>query len=275
MRISEVYFPSSAAETLELLRSNPDIQLLAGGTEIVGGQTMRVVEFPGQVASIAKIQELRKTIRTEQFLELGCCTTLTGLMTLAPGTLPQPLPAVVRSIANHGIRNIATIGGNLCSHKRFMDLWPFLACMDAQVELRSPSGARWASVTHLCGEDGSPFIPKTTLLARIRIPLYSYNFIFYRKLGSTLFPGPKTALFVCMANVERGKIEDFRLAFSGLKAFRLKDREMAIGGKKISAGPKEIKAIVDDYTESFAAQGWFDQRLFLSLLEEAFERLFA
>lgn len=275
MRISEAYNPSSAAEIIELLRANPEIQLLAGGTEIVGSQTARVIEFPAQVASIARVQELRKTLRTEQFLELGCCTTLTGLLTLTPGTLPQPLPAVIGALANHAIRNIATIGGNLCSRSRFMDLWPFLACMDAQAELRSPTGTRWASVSHLCGEDGNPYFPKATLLARIRIPLYSYNFIFFRKLGPAGIPGPETASFVCLANIDRGKIEDFRLAFAGMKAFRLKDREMSIAGKKTVAAAKEIRAITDCYVEAFAVTDWFDHRLFLSLLEEAFGRLFS
>ena len=275
MRISEAYYPSTSAETLELLSENPDSQLMAGGTEIVGSQTSRVIEFPAQVISIAKVKELKKTVRTEQFLELGSCTTLTGLLSLSAGTLPQPLPDVIRSIGNHAIRNLATIGGNLCSRNRFMDLWPLLACMDAQVELRSSSGVRWASVSHLCGEDGTPFFPKATLLARVRIPLYSYNFIFYKKLGSALYPGPQTASFVCIANIDRGKIADFRLAFSGIKAFRLKDREMAITGKKTTSNPREIQAVIDDYMESFSSQDWFDSHLFLSLLEEAFERLFA
>ncbi|HWR10855.1 MAG TPA: FAD binding domain-containing protein [Rectinemataceae bacterium] len=275
MRISEAYHPSSTAEILGLIRANPEIQILAGGTEIVGSQTSRVLEFPSQVASIAKAQELRKTFRTEQFIELGSCTTLTGLLSLAPGTLPEPLFDVIGSIANHAVRNLATIGGNLCCRSRFMDLWPYLACMDAQVELKTVGGTRWASVSHLCDEEGNPYFPKATLLTRVRIPLYSYNFIFFRKLGPVLFPGPDTASFVCMANIDRGKIEDFRMVFAGAKAFRLKDREMSIAGKKTTSAAKEVQAIIDDYMDAFKNQGWFDHRLFLSLLEEAFERLFA
>jgi CO/xanthine dehydrogenase FAD-binding subunit len=274
VRISEVYYPASVAEILDLLRANPEIQILAGGTEIAGSQTSRFLEFPGQVASIAKVQELRKTTRTEQFLELGCCTTLTGLSTLTSGMLPQPLPTVVGSIANRAVRNLATIGGNLCSRTRFMDLWPFLACMDAQVELRSPSGMRWASVSHLCGEDGSLQFPKATILSRVRIPLYSYNFIFFRKLSHSLFPDSDTATFVCLANIESDKIEDFKLAFAGDRAFRLKDREMAIAGKKTGSAPKEVRAVMEDYMDGFSSQDWFDPRLFRSLLEEAFGRLF-
>jgi len=274
VRISEIYYPASAAETVNLLRDNPEMLLLAGGSEIVGSQTSRVLDFPAQVVSISKVQELKKTVRTEQFLEIGCCTTLTGLLTLSAGLLPEPLPSVIKSIANHAIRNIATIGGNLCSRQRLMDLWPFLSCMDAQIELRSSSETRWASLLHLCDDKGSPSFPPSTLLSRIRIPLYSYNFLFYRKLGASVFPGSDTAYFVCMANLRHDAIDDFRLVFAGEKAFRLKETEMAIAGKKTASGQKEIRSLIESYIEPFSRLGIFDRRVFLALLEEAFGRLF-
>jgi CO/xanthine dehydrogenase FAD-binding subunit len=271
--ISEIYFPETIAETLELLRANPELQLMAGGTEIVGTQPTRSISLERQVASIFRIKELRKTVRTEQFLELGSCTTLTGLRALASGTLPEPLYEVIGGIANHGIRNLATIGGNLCCKGRFMDLWPVLTCLDAQIELRSSSGTRWAGVSHLCGEDGSPRFPPATLMSRIRIPLFTYNFIFVRSMGGNALPGPDTATFACMANLGRDKIEDFRLVFAGTKAFRLKEHEMAIDGKRRRLKGKELQALVDYYTEAFSSQNWFDQALFASLTQEAFERL--
>lgn len=274
MRISEVYYPATIAEILELLRRNPDIQFVAGGTEIVGSQTDRALDLRPQLASIAKTPELRRTVRNEQFLETGCCTTLTGLLTLAPGLLPHPIPDLVRSIANHGIRNIATIGGNLCSRQRFMDLWPLLACMDAQAELLSPAGARWINISHFCNAEGLPDFPKTTLLARIRIPLYAYNFVFFKKLGAWGYPGPETALFICLANIQRERIEDFRLIFAGLRAFRQKDTEMLIVGKKTGIPAREARALVQSYIEAFQGQTWFDQRVFSALVEENFRRLF-
>ena len=273
MRISEVYFPETIAETLELLRANSELQLVAGGTEIVGSQPTRSIALERQVASIVKIKELRKTVRTEQFLELGSCTTLTGLRTLAAGTLPEPLYDVIGGIANHGVRNIATLGGNLCCKSRFMDLWPVLACLDAQIELRSAAGARWAGLSHLCGEDGSPRFPPATLMARIRIPLFAYNFIFVRSLGGNALPGPRTATFACMANLGRDKIEDFRLIFAGTKAFRLKEHEMAVDGRRRGMKGKEMQSLVDYYADAFSAQSWYDQRLFAALAQEAFERL--
>jgi CO/xanthine dehydrogenase FAD-binding subunit len=262
------------AEILHLLEANPELQLIAGGTEIVGAQSSRSLDFPRQVASISKVQELRKTMRTEQFLEVGACSTLTGLLGLSAGNLQPPLPEVIATIGNHAVRNTATIGGNLCSRNRFMDLWPFLACMDAQVELRSSQGSRWASVSHLKGKDDSPFLPPATLLSRIRLPLRSFEFLFWRKLGRPGFPMDSTANFVCMATRERGKIEEFRLAFAGRKAFRNRDLELSLSGRKAGMPEKELRGLVAAWAESFSAVDWFDRRYFIALLEEAFERLF-
>lgn len=274
MKLSEVFYPADIPEILGLLRKSPDIMLLAGGSQVVGSQTSRVIDLPEQLASIARVQELRKTIRTEQFLEMGACTTLTGILGLSQGSLPEPLSLIIQGIGNRAVRNIATIGGNLCCKSRFLDLWPLLSCMDAQVEFRSSLGTRWASVSHLSGEDGRPLIPQASLLSRVRIPLYNYDFVFYRKLGNSLFPSKDSAVFICLANLNRGKVEDFRLAFSGEKAFRLKDKEMSISGKKTSSPRKELKIIIDEYRKAFEAQAWFDSRPFYALLEEVFGRLF-
>ena len=275
MKISEIHYPATIGETVTLLEANPGILLLAGGTEIVGSQTARVIDLPNQVASIARIAELRKTMKTEQFIELGACTTLTGLLTLSKGILPDPLPSLIHSIANQGVRNMATLGGNLCSKRGFMDLWPLLACMDAQVELRSAGWSRWASVSHLCDLEGEPYLPPATLLTRIRIPIYSYNFIFLRKFGSSPLASPARACFVCLANLSGDKIEDFRLAISGMKAFRLRDLEMTVSGRRRSGSKKEMGSFVADYEDAFGSPTWFDGRVFSALVEESFERLYS
>ncbi len=274
MRISEVHFPETIQELVSLLSKSPEIQLLAGGTEIAGSQASRSLLLGPDVASIAKIRELRKTSRTEQYLEVGACTTLTGLLGLSLGVLPEPLASVIHGIANHAVRNIATIGGNLCSRIRFMDLWPILTCLDTQAEIRSPEGTRWVSLWHFADEGGNPAFPAAALLTRLRIPLRSYNFSFIRKLGAPGYPTEETALFVCIANASRSKIEEFRLAFAGKRAFRNRDLELSVSGRKSSLSPKEILALSDAFKESYSKREFIDPRLFASLLEEALEGLF-
>ncbi len=274
MRSSDIHLPKTLAEALEIIEANPEILPVAGGSEIVGSQYGRLIDFPESILSISKLRELRKTQRTEQFLEVGACTTMTGLLGLPKGTLPSPLGEAIRGIGNLGIRNIATLGGNLCSHRHFMDLWPFLASMDAQIEIRSASVSRWASVYHLADEKGSPALPPRTLVTRIRIPLVSYNFTFFKKIGPRGIPGPENAYFVCLGLIRHGKVDMFKLIFSGAKAFRVKDLEMLLLGRRIEGPIREIQGIAQSYKQSLEKQDWFDGRVFGGILDECLSRLF-
>jgi hypothetical protein len=48
---------------------------------------------------------------------------------------------------------------------------------------------------------------------------------------------------------------------------------MSIDGKRRGLKGRELQSMVDFYIEAFASQDWYDQRLFASLAQEAFERL--
>lgn len=274
MTISEIYYPESIGAALKLLHEYPDTLLLAGGTGVSGAQHDRALLLPPKVACISRLPELRRTIRTEQFLETGSCTTLTGLLSLAGGMLPEPLPAVIGGIGHRAVRNIATLGGNICAKDRFMDLWPFLACMDTQIEIRSSSEAFWASVSHLAGRDGRPTFPEESILSRVRIPHHRFNFIYYKQFGKCFRPGGDMATLACMANAERNRINSFRLVYAGEKAYRRKDLEITVEGRRLPMSARELADKADDYKAGFAGLGAGDVRIFSGLLDDIFERLF-
>jgi len=273
VRISEIFYPSSLNELLELAASNPGIKLLAGGTELAGRQTSRALEFPEQIVSIARIPELRKTARSEQYVEVGSATTLSGLLSLSSGALPFPLPAAIHTIANGAVRNAATLGGNLCCKWRFMDLWPFLTCLDAQIELRSRHVSRWANLGHLCDEKGLPSVPNGAILTRVRIPVHEHNFVFQKKIGNSRFPSPETASFVCIADIDQNKIGTFKLIFAGEKALRNKDIENSLIGRRIPLTQKESQQVIEAYSEAFEKLTGHKSFQLDALVEESLSRL--
>lgn len=274
MLISEIHYPTSLSDALALLDEQPETLLLAGGTEIAGVQVSRFFQFPPSIACISKIPELKKTTRTEQFMDFGSCTTLTGLLSLGPGILPPPLTHVIQSIGNPAIRNIATIGGNVASRRQFMDLWPFLVCMDAQIEIKNRITSHWANIFYLANTANAPFFPEKSILTRIRIPLTEFSNIFYRKIGGQGFPDQESAMFVCMVEIQQNKIENFRLVFSGKKVFRLQEIELSLFGKKISHESRELAAARQEYIREFGRNGFTHPGIFSSLVTEAFTALF-
>ena len=269
---TEVLFPATAQELLQALKDEPETLIVAGGTEYAGRQSDRKLSFPPRVASIAKIPELRKTVKTEQFLETGACTTLTGLLSLYP-SIPPLLAETLRRIGNPALRNIATIGGNLFCSERFQDLWPALACMDAQIEVRTFTKSYWLNISHLAGKDSRPDIPKGVLLSRVRIPIQQFEFVFARKIGYGTHPSSDTAMFVCAANLERNRIDNFKLVFSGEKAFRSKDTELSLTGRHFPLSEREGQALYEEYMAKFDSLDFFDRRVFSSMLEETISRI--
>ena len=89
MLASEIYFPESLQETLDLMRTRPEALLYAGGTEILRTQSEPYVRFPREILSIGGIPELRQVLLTERFVEIGAAVTLAEILELRENAVPE------------------------------------------------------------------------------------------------------------------------------------------------------------------------------------------
>ncbi|MBN2489923.1 MAG: xanthine dehydrogenase family protein subunit M [Planctomycetes bacterium] len=135
------------APTLEeaadaLARHAPDVRVLAGGTDLlVDLKTGRVAV--GHLVSIRRIEALRGIEETSEGLRIGALTTITALLR-SPAIQARyaPLLEAAGRMAAPQIRNVATIGGNICGAVPCADLPPILMTLAASVELWSRAGQR-------------------------------------------------------------------------------------------------------------------------------------
>jgi len=111
--------PASVDDVLRELAEHPgECLLVAGGTDAVPNLKHRLHE-PRRVVSLARVRELRGVRRTADGLELGALTTLSQLAReplLAPDFAAVALAASL--VASPQIRNMGTLGGNLCLDTR-------------------------------------------------------------------------------------------------------------------------------------------------------------
>lgn len=247
MLLSEIHYPKDLAEALDAVARHPGALIYAGGTDILREEGDRALAFPTVVICIHKLPELRKAGRTEQFLEFGACVTLSELLELGESALPPLLAHALGGIGTPAIRNLATIGGNLACRERFMDTWPALACLDALVELRDLEGATWMNVNRLAGPEGEPAFPVGGLLTRIRVPIERWDVTVLRKVGNRDYPCPETAVFALAARAEKGILSEFRLAFAGEKALRLRDIEARLIGRSLPLSERERASFGEEY----------------------------
>lgn len=124
----ECDWPYDLADALEALAAHPTAALLAGGTDL-----MVEVNFghakPQHVIALRRIEELRHW----EGRRIGAGVTYTQ-MEFGPH---RALAELARTVGSPQIRNAGTLGGNLATASPAGDSLPFLAAVDAEIELCS------------------------------------------------------------------------------------------------------------------------------------------
>lgn len=127
----EVSYPTDVAEAVDSFGEG--VVALAGGTDL-----MVEVNFghsrPERVVALRRVAELREW----EGGRIGAGVTWRHIERNGPRALAQ----AARTVGSPQIRNAATIGGNVATASPAGDGLPFLAAVDARIELASPEGSR-------------------------------------------------------------------------------------------------------------------------------------
>jgi xanthine dehydrogenase YagS FAD-binding subunit len=119
MQAFEYASPKSLKEATALLGASwADAQVLAGGTDIIS-LMKEDIESPKRVVNIKDIKELGGIGKNGGGLRIGATVTIEDLMTNAAVRSECPsLTEAAHGIASQQIRNMGTIGGDLCQRPR-------------------------------------------------------------------------------------------------------------------------------------------------------------
>ena len=140
--------PATLEEAVTSLGEHgPGASLLAGGTDIVPWMCDDAVA-PQLVVDLKTIPGLDEISRRNGNLHLGALVTLSDL--LASPDIHDGFPLFVEMahvFASTGIRNRATVVGNVCSAVPSCDVGPVALVHDAVLHLVGPGGARDVAIT--------------------------------------------------------------------------------------------------------------------------------
>ncbi len=213
--------PSTIEEALAVIAGgDPAVRLVAGGTDLWPNMKRRHQKAE-TVVSLMKIDELREIAqtngarpRTGTALSIGATTLLDDVV--RSSEVRERFPALARataSISSPPLRNMATLGGNLCLDTRCTyynqteewrrsidyclkeagtvcwvapgssicwahsasDTAPMLSALEATVVLRSRTGSREIPITQLYNNDGIRYlqIHPGEILTEIKVPAAS------------------------------------------------------------------------------------------------------
>ena len=170
MKKYEYYQPRTLSEAhgmMERLKGNA--RYIAGGTDLMIRLKQKIVESEALI-SLRDIEELRG-LEYNGSLRIGSMTLFRDLErnTLITDNF-QALAGAVSVLANPQVRNVATVGGNLCNAAPSAECAPPLLVMDAVLTLEGPGGVRQAPVADFFTGPGKSSMEPAEILSFITVP---------------------------------------------------------------------------------------------------------
>ncbi len=201
--------PGALDEAVSLLAA-PDVQIIAGGTDLIPSLKQRLFA-PRFLVDPRGVRELRGIVPYDGGLTIGAFTTLTEIEHSREIAERYPvLHEAAKTVASPVLRNMGTLGGNICLDTRCLwynqslawrkscgfcikkdgdlchvapggtkcwaafsaDTPPALLCLDAEIEIVSARGRRRLPLADFYTNDGQDRIKlqKDELLTRVLLP---------------------------------------------------------------------------------------------------------
>jgi carbon-monoxide dehydrogenase medium subunit len=155
MRIRPFDFKAAASlqdALIQLDQSGPDARLLAGGTDLVLNMKKKTI-FPSKVISLHLIKNLEYVEEKNGMIHIGAMAKHADLA-INP-ILEKEVSILCQAVGLIGswqVRNIGTIGGNLCNASPAADSAPPLLALDAEVIIATLKGDKTIPITSFfCG----------------------------------------------------------------------------------------------------------------------------
>ena len=246
-RTKDIYFGTSLEEVLYQLRNRSNLKICGGCTYLK--------ELPPVSMIIRNIKEFKLIEKRERYIEIGAGVTLASIMELGEKHVPPVLYQALGSIATPLVRNIATLGGNLCIEPLCGTLFAPLLALDAKLEFRVNSEILSLPMTQFSTFTTGKLVPAGSVLTKVRVPLDEWELSLFRRVGPSWTLNENCASYAFLASIQKETLMNLRIAFCG--ALRLQSRELEnkLIGTKLPLSPKEIQDMLESAGE------YFDQQL--------------
>jgi carbon-monoxide dehydrogenase medium subunit/xanthine dehydrogenase FAD-binding subunit len=246
--ITKCIRPSNLEEALEQLNQQGyDGQLIAGGTDLV----IEIKHHPYEKSTLIDISHLKEL----RFIEVGETEICIGGGTKFSDIVSHRelkricygLWEACKSVGSPQIRNVGTIGGNICNGSPAADSVPPLLALDAQVIIKDAVKTRMMALKDFYIDKGKVDLAANELLYAIRFRKpQNGEYIAFEKLGlrkALAIARLSCAVFIVLG--EGDKIEDIKLATGAMGVYPQREE----GLEKLLIGEIFDEALIEIATQ--------------------------
>jgi CO/xanthine dehydrogenase FAD-binding subunit len=231
----EYHRPATIAQTLKLLVKYKKAAILAGGTDIIG-EIKEGMTAPDALIDIKGLAELKKINFKDGKLTIGSLVTFADI--IESKVIKSKFPVLIevaKKVASTGIRNRATMVGNICSAVPCMDSGPVLSAYEATINIKGARGQRKIAIDNWFLGPRKTALKKGEMVTGVTMALPAKKHAgCYIKLGR--YSGEDLAqasvLVLALPKVT------YRIAFGsvGPTPIRARNIEKLINGRKLDDG---------------------------------------
>lgn len=236
-RPRDCFSPSSVKEAVELLaKYGPTAKPVAGGTDLMVEKNPKV-EY---LVDITRLP-LRYVREEKEVIRIGALTTFSQIgISSALQTRPYRVLVETVQMAGHPAqRNMATVGGNICSAVPSADMPPPLIALDAKVKIVGVRGERTLPLEETFAGPKKTVLRSDELLTEFQLPKQPSNTsVCFKKLSRThvdlalVNVATRLTLDTCKT------CKEARIVFGAVAPtpFRAEESEDLLVGKKLDEG---------------------------------------
>jgi xanthine dehydrogenase FAD-binding subunit len=229
----------SVQEAIGLLQENPEGRLIAGGTDVLVKMQKGKAQFDHliDIHDIAELNFISENDAGDLVIGPLSCFTHVAESALIRKHIPILAEAIL-TIGGPQVRNMATIGGNLCNGVPSADSATPLIALNATVTIEGPDESRQMPLEDFFLGPSRVALAHHEIMTAITVSRDNYDGYYGHFFKYAMRDAMDIATIGCSAvcKVEDEVLTDLRLAY-GVAApvpIRCKDTEDKIRGRKVS-----------------------------------------
>ena len=235
--------PESLAEALgQREQYQKDALPIAGGQSLLVLLRNKLIDpkILIDLERIGELRELRSVERKAGGMMIGAMNTIYNLMSSSEVRAAAPILSQAASkVGSTAIRNLGTIGGNLCHNEPGADLPPALLALNAVVELRSKKGTRKVALGEFFRDYFETVVAPDEILCNVEIPQLpakASGVYLKHAISSEDLAIAGAAVVVVLDGEQAGKVQEVRIGLGGVAPapFRAIKAESALRGAALT-----------------------------------------
>jgi len=250
-----------------------EARYLAGGTDLLV-QLKKGSIRTRLLISLKGVRHLYGLTEVGDYVDIGPLTPVGEVVRSDELKKKNPLlPLAAIQLGSRQIRNMATVGGNLCNASPAGDLATALLCVDAELKIASPEGTRSENLANFFKGPGRTSLKPTEIVTDILVPSMGRDWTWsYQKLGS------RRAMEIGLVNValglrlEQGICRRVRIALGSVAPtpIRARKAEERMVGERFSLELLEevakLSAQESDPIDDLRATGAYRREMVINLV---------